>query len=103
MFSRKELIKAIDDLENAPNTFQNAEKLATFYCLYDHLFCIQEPVQRVEQTKEVTIDRYGESEFFSIIDGKTAGKAWNVIDELMQTIQVLHPKLYQATIDRLKE
>jgi hypothetical protein len=36
MFSKKELMDAIDELERSPSTYQNAEKLATFYLLYDH-------------------------------------------------------------------
>ena len=36
MFSEAELSKAIDELEKTPVTYQDAEKLATFYILYDH-------------------------------------------------------------------
>ena len=57
MFSKNELLDAIDDLESAPATYQNAEKLATFYLLYDHLYVEKEPVNRIEPVREVTIDR----------------------------------------------
>ncbi len=102
MFSKNELLDAIDDLEMAPATYQNAEKLATFYLLYDHLYCRKEPVNLVETTREVTIDRYGDTEFLQIIEGMSAEKAWLIIDELMTTIMALQHKLYDATIDRLK-
>lgn len=103
MFSRNELLDAIDDLEMAPATYQNAEKLATFYLLYDHLYTRKEPVNLVETTKEVTIDRYGDTEFLQTIEGMNAEKAWLIIDELMTTIMALQHKLYDATIDRLKD
>jgi hypothetical protein len=48
MFSKVELLDAIDELENSPATYQNAEKLATFYLLYDHLYIQKEPLQRIE-------------------------------------------------------
>lgn len=103
MFSKNELLDAIDDLESAPATYQNAEKLATFYLLYDHLYVEKEPVNRIEPVREVTIDRYDGSEFYQVISGQNAEDVWKVINELMDTIKALQPKLYNATIDRLKE
>ena len=103
MFSKGELLDAIEELENAPATYQNAEKLSTFYLLYDHLYVRKEPVNYVESTKEVTIDRYGDSEFLQAIEGQKAEDGWLVMNELMETIQLLHPKLYRATLDKLRK
>ena len=103
MFSKSELLKAIDDLEMAPATYQNAEKLATFYQLYDHLYTRREPEKRIESAREVTIDRYGGSEFLEVISDQKAEEIWLVMDELMTTIKALQPKLYQAAIDRIRE
>lgn len=102
MFSKSELINAIDELEHAPATYQNAEKLAVFYLLYDHLYIEKEPVNRIEPVREVKIDRYEGSEFYEVISDKDAAQIWPVIDELMATIQMLQPKLYQATIDKIR-
>lgn len=101
MFSRGQLLDAIEELEEAPSTFQNAEKLATFYTLYDHLYIQKEPVNRIEATREVTIDRYGASEFLEAIADKKAEDVWMVIDELMTTLSALQPKLYLAVIDKI--
>jgi hypothetical protein len=60
-------------------------------------------MQRIEPTKEVTINRYGDSEFLQAIAGQKAKDVWLVMEELMQTIQMLQPRLYQATLDRLNE
>lgn len=102
MFSKGQLLDAIEELEASPATYQNAEKLATFYTLYDHLFIHQEPMQRIESTKEVTIDRYGDSEFLKAISDKKADEVWMIMDELMETLKMLNNRLYQATIDRIK-
>lgn len=103
MFSKAELLSAINELEGSPATYQNAEKLAVFYLLYDHLFVDKEPLSRFETVEEVTIDRYDGSEFMQAISGKKAAQIWAVMDELMLTIQALQPKLYQATIDRIMQ
>ena len=89
MFSKSELLEAIDDLELAPATYQNAEKLATFYQLYDHLYTRREPERRIESTREVTIDRYGDSEFQQAITDKKAEEIWAIMDELMTTIKAM--------------
>ena len=102
MFSKSQLLDAIEELEASPATYQNAEKLATFYTLFDHLYIQKEPLQRIESTREVTIDRYGDSDFLTAITDRKADDIWMVMDELMQTIQVLNPRLYQATLDRIK-
>ena len=103
MFSKSELLDAIEELEMSPATYQNAEKLATFYTLYDHLYIKKEPVGRIESINEVIIDDYGDSEFLQAVAGKRADDAWMIMDELAEAVKVLQPKLYQATIDRLKE
>lgn len=101
MFSKSQLLDAIEELEASPATFQNAEKLATFYTLYDHLFIQKEPMNRIESVKEVKIDRYGDSEFLEAITDRKPEEIWLIMDELMATIQALQPRLYQATIDRI--
>lgn len=103
MFTKDQLLDAIDELEMSPSTYQNAEKLATFYSLYDHLYVRKQPMNLVETTREVTIDRYGDTEFYKVIEGKKAEDVWPIIDELMSTIKALQRKLYDATIDRLKD
>jgi hypothetical protein len=103
MFSKRELLEAIDELEASPATYQNAEKLATFYSLYDHLYVEKEPMSRIESVREVKIDRYGDSEFLEAITDKNPEDIWMVMDELMSTLQALNPRLYQATMDRIKQ
>ncbi len=103
MFSKNEILDAIDELEMSPATYQNAEKLATFYSLYDHLYIQKEPMNRIESVREVIIDRYGDSEFMRAIEGKDAEKEWLIMEELMETIRLLQPRLYQATLEKLKE
>ena len=103
MFSKKELLEAIEELEASCSTYQNAEKLATFYSLYDHLYVEKEPMSRIESVREVTIDRYGDSEFLEAITDKNPEDIWMVMDELMSTLQALNPRLYQATMDRIKQ
>lgn len=43
----------------------------------------------------------GDSEFAQIINGKPQKDIWPVIDELMQTLAVVQPKVYAAVLKKL--
>lgn len=103
MFSKSQLLDAIEELEMSPATYQNAEKLATFYLLYDHLYVKHEPMNRIENVQEVTVDSYGDSEFLKAVEGKKSDTMWLLMNELMEAVKVLQPKLYRATLDRMRE
>ena len=94
MFSEAELSKAISEIEKSSATYQDAEKLATFYILYDHL-------HKPEPIREVTIDRYNGSEFFRIISNKNAKDVWNILNDVMEMLRATQPNVYIAIIRKL--
>ena len=97
MISRSELENAIREYEDAPNNYSNCEKLATFYALYDHMYGA-EPV-----IGEESVQYEGKSEFADTVRGKEPQAAWGVMDELMDALSVLQPKLYQGALEKLRE
>ena len=101
MFSESELLIAIDELENSPTKFQDVEKLATFYILYDHLYKKPEPM--VETVKEVKINRYDGSEFLRVISGKKPCDVWRIMDDFMGMVKVTNPQIYRAIIHRISK
>ena len=101
MFSEAELRKAIEELEKSPTTYQDAEKLATFYIIYDHLY--KKAEIKFETVREVKIDRYGGSEFCCIISDKKANDVWQIVSEVMEAVKIIEPGLYRAVIDRINE
>ena len=103
MLSKNQLLDAIDDLESSTSTFQDCEKLATFYMLYDHLYGDKRPIPTVETIREIIIDEHGGSDFLMAVAGKDAVTVWNVLDELMDTVRAFQPRLYDATLSKLKQ
>jgi len=101
MFSEAELLKAIDELEKTSTTYQDAEKLATFYILYDHLY--KKPKPKFQLIREVKIDRYNGSEFLYAISGKTASDVWKIVGEAMEIIKVVQPDIYMSVIRRISD
>ena len=101
MLTKSQLLDAIDELESMTTTYQDCEKLATFYLLYDHLYGDKKP--QLETTREVMIGKYGESDFLKAVDGKEAETVWQIMDELMDSVQAFQPRLYNAVLQQLRE
>lgn len=102
MFTRTELLDCMEELENSPKTYQNMQKLATMYFLYDHLYGEQiMPVQ--ETVRKEVIDEYGDTEFLQAVAGLDARQVFAVIDETFSVIQTLQPRLYDAALQKFRE
>lgn len=102
MFTRSELIDSIDELEHAPKTYQNMQKLATFYSIYDHLYGYSYSAPPQESVKQTIVDDFGDSEFLQSVKDKNADQIFEIIDELMETIRMLQPRLYEATLTEIR-
>lgn len=101
MFSEAELQNAINELEQTSLTYQDAEKLATFYIIYEHSFKRKKP--EIQPIKEVTIDRYNGSEFYCAISGKKAKAVWRIMNEVMGVLKVSEPHIYKAFMQQIKK
>lgn len=98
MLSERELREAIAELENGKTSYQNAEKLAHLYGIYDHLYSTNEK----EKVSESVVGYYGSSEFLKMVANKSSEEVWLLIDELMTTLSVINHRLYDSVMRRLK-
>lgn len=110
MIREDELEQAIAECQGQRNPSANTcLKLASYYTIKDHLYGEQkaaEPRYSFDAPKRVTeskVGYLGESEFAEIIDGMDAGKAWSVMDELMEILATTHNRLYQGVLRKLQE
>jgi hypothetical protein len=104
MITERELLQAIRECEAEPITASKVSKLADFYIVYDHLFC--EPVDNGYSYKNETVETIkisGGTDFLQAVNNKDCEKVMNVIDELMDTIEVLHPRIYDSVIQKIQD
>ena len=45
----------------------------------------------------------GGTEFLEIENGKNPEQVWSIIDELMETIKTLHPRMYDRILDKISD
>ena len=102
MYTQAELQDAIDQLHEGKHSIVNCEKLAAIYTVMDHLTPNYKGYSFDSNEKaETTIGYYGDSEFLQAVQGKSVAETWRLIDELMETLSVINPRLYDSVMRRL--
>lgn len=114
MITEQDLEQAIAECQGERNPNANTcIKLAAFYTIRNELYGKQAPVSDplpvysmlpAPATPIVNtniIDYSGDSEFAKTIHGRNAAEIWEVMDELMQTLQLIEPRLYTSVMQKL--
>lgn len=97
MISERELLDAIEQYENADNpTAQTCITLAAFYTVKDKLYPdVGESYSNSPSTYE------SDTEFWLASQKRDQDEVMGIIDELMETLKVLHPKLYEGVMRKI--
>lgn len=109
MIREQDVREAIAEMQGQKNPNSNTcIKLAAYYTILDH---IREPEREVrtndfDQMSYLSafsnaVDYKGDSDFAKAVNGKDFNDVIPVIDELMTTLQVMHPRLYSGVMARL--
>lgn len=113
MITEHDLLEAIAECNGQRNpTASTCLKLASFYTILDHMKEKEEVKSSVAKVEgpvsaysfsDGSVTYTSKSEFGKIINGKSEHFAWGVMDELMETLHEMIPKLYDGVLNRLKE
>lgn len=107
MIREEDLKEAIAECEGSrsPNA-STCLKLAAYYALLDRKFGSHEtpsqPSPQYSFAAEPDII-FSDSEFSDLVKEKGIGKCFPVIDEAMSALEMIIPKLYNATMRKLEE
>ena len=117
MITEKDVLNAIDECMQDPITGNKRAALAQLFVIHDHLFGeptlaqevpqIQMPMQSysappVEQV-EIYVEINGDSEFLKVVNGRKAERVWPLINELVEAVKILHPRMYTTFIDKVQD
>ena len=116
MITEKEIEQAIKECLREPVTGNKRAVLADLIIIHDYLF--GEPMQAQEPPQPITMQSYsappmeqvetyietnGDSEFLKAVEGRKADKVWKLIDELVEAVKILHPRMYTTFIDKVQD
>ncbi len=102
MISQNELEKEIRELENAPESYRTYEKLAVLRAVYNDYYAEPEMFMPMS-VDSAKIPRISDSNFAKAIEGMDSRNFWELIDELMSTLQILNPRLYNSVMRKINE
>lgn len=112
MITVRDLHEAIAECQGQRNPNANTcLKLASYYTILDHVQADRsEPVSvprysfaAQESTAETSIDYNSGTEFSDLINGMVARSVWETIDELMTVLRMTQPRLYDGTMNQIRE
>lgn len=98
MISIEQLNGEIAILEEEVPTHVIMQKLANLYTVRDHMMSVP---NSTPSAAVPVVPHFGMSEFATKIEGKDLSKALALIDEVMTTISVVNPSLYQSVLRKL--
>lgn len=116
MITEKEVAQAIEECMREPVTGNKRAVLADLIIIQDYLF--GEPMQAKETPQPIPMQSYyappveqaetyiqtdSGSEFLKAVDGRKADKVWNLMDELVEAVKILHPRMYTTFIDKIQD
>lgn len=109
MITERDLDEAIAKCQGESNpTNSTCMKLAAFLTIKDYLYPrYEEPYPQYSYASEpeqveTTVNYNSDAEFFQLANGMEYDKVWKIIAELMETLQVINPRLYAGVIKKLK-
>ena len=108
MITEQDLQQAITECLGQRNpTANTCIKLAAFYTIRNELRGeekndAQPPGYSFQPDPEPLIRIDSGSDFARMIDGRRQAEIWPLLDELMDTIHAIHPRLYAAAMERLR-
>lgn len=105
MITRQDLESAIAECQGQRNpNAGTCLKLAAFYTIRNELFRenkeVETPMHSYASPPE-TVDVDGDSEFLQSIKGKSFSEVIKIMDELMQSMQVLQPRIYDSVMRKV--
>ena len=107
MITEQDLLEAIAECQGQRNPNANTcMKLASFYTILDHM-SDDHPVPQMQsysfasEPTENMMDYNSGTEFSDAIYGKPVEEVMAVVDELMSTLSIVNPPLYNSVMRRV--
>ena len=110
MVDENELKLWIARLETEESSWPNYQKLAALYIIQNQnapkeperpMLYSASPASAETYAPE-TVGDYGDSDFLQAVSGMTPARAWEVMDELMDSLKVVNERVYNSVMRKLE-
>ena len=109
MITLRDLEEAIAECQGQRNPNANTcVKLAAYYTIRRELFGEEKDAEQPSYSyapapdPDPVVVNDGNDDFARMVDGRDQAEIWPILNEAMETLQIVMPKLYTAVMDRLR-
>ena len=109
MLDPKEIDIEIARLEYGESSYPAYQKLANLYTIRNQMRQSEQRQQEPAPTyslaaapEPASTGRYGDSEFLRDIEGKDQEEVFHIMDDLMDTLQVANPRVYNGVMRKIR-
>lgn len=106
MITEQDLKQAIAECQGERNPNANTcIKLAAYYTIYEQMYgrkTEQPSFTGYSTAPAPTISYVGDSDFTKAMSGKNTTDIMPILDELMSTLSILYPRLYDSVIAKIE-
>ena len=109
MLDPKEIDIEIARLEYGESSYPAYQKLANLYTIRNQMKKSEQPQQPSVQAYSLAAapestytGRYGDSEFLREIEGRDQEDVFHIMDDLMDTLQVANPRVYNGVMRKIR-
>lgn len=108
MLDPKEIDIEIARLEYGESSYPAYQKLANLYTIRNQM---KQTEQREEPIQAYSLaaapepsytGRYGDSDFLMEIEGKEPASVWAIMDDLMDTLHTVNPRVYDGVMRKIR-
>lgn len=99
MIDETEIKRWIARLETEESSWSNYEKLAVLYALRDQ----HSPEPMMYSAAPAPVEVYGDSDFLRAVADVPQDKAWEIMDELMDSLKVVNERVYNSVMRKLEK
>lgn len=109
MLNKQEIDEYIAELESQKNhSVSEFNFLSSLYAIRNNAFEKQENNYERSYSQAAApiadpLGNYGDSDFLIVVSGKLPQDAWAVMDDLMDTLRVVNPRVYESVMRKMRQ
>lgn len=111
MVDENEVKLWISRLETEESSWPNYQKLAALYIIQnqntpkdpERPMLYSAALEPVKTYAPETVGSYGDSDFLQAISGMAPARAWEVMDELMDSLKIVNERVYNSVMRKLEK
>lgn len=104
MVDENEVKRWIARLETEESSWTNYERLAVLYAIRDQQSGSRDralPMSYSAAPAPVSVETYGDSDFLRAVADVPPDKAWDIMDELMDSLKIVNERVYNSVMRKL--